>query len=242
MGGLQRWGLERGGLNRWARLQPDHGRTCRVEKGAAAIHSSSARPLPAVRRLGSIRCDQHICCLILAWEDMNEAEITSGSFLYRFASHWIFRMLEIQIRQTSNVFTVGALSALLVSGCSAELAKPNQTLEEKIVEGMEFPDHSSAPEEYSRYFFKDSQGNVEAVFVIHEKDDRDGVKQACAEHHFEEPPCTEKDFGVVDAGQSKWVENPNQFPMIMGGGCGYISVTYNVHTSIVTSVECNGPY
>ena len=99
-------------------------------------------------------------------------------------------------------------------------------------------------EDYSQYFFEHEDGAVTGYFVIHlpNSDDwRDVVKESCAKHRISEYPCNQNDYGVVDAGERKWVPSKIDLPATMGGGCMIVKVRTSASRTRIFSPECNGP-
>ena len=132
-------------------------------------------------------------------------------------------------------------AALFTLGCNANNDREAE-LAELISSKVELPDEAYDLEQYSRYYSRDENGLISAVFIVQSNNFREKVRSACLEVHSTTYPCDEPDLGVVEPGGAKWVSDREELPAQNGGGCSYIFIEYDTQLARFRTVECAGPY
>lgn len=139
-------------------------------------------------------------------------------------------------------FVIGPISGLMtLTACGPEPDR-KAAIAQEISQSVKLPPGASPISRYSQYYSFRSSDIIEASYVIHHDGWRNMVKRSCIEEANKLFPCDQADYGVVDAGQVRWIDNPDAVPSADGGGCTYIVMRYELNRKRFTTVECNGPY
>lgn len=97
---------------------------------------------------------------------------------------------------------------------------------------------------YARYYAFDGQGGVSAVYFVHADQEVREAKAFCSRGDVKDFPCgpSPHSLRMVRNGQRAWLDSPEQFPAMSGGGCGEVDIHYQVQADRFDRLECNGSY
>lgn len=137
---------------------------------------------------------------------------------------------------------LASLVALCIGGCSIEKDERAQVID-SIESAVKLPDGALRLDQYERYYTS-RDGFILAVYITHSDYHRKAVLAACQSMNEKGFPCPLDDgkLRLVNAGQSRWVENPLEIPGMSGGGCSQVTILYSPERQEFMRVECNGPY
>lgn len=142
------------------------------------------------------------------------------------------------------------LMPLIVVGLAACSTSANERdkLIERIESRLVLPREAKPMGKYERYYSRNMDGSIIAIFIIHSPDHPEQVRSACNEFAYQgaEPPfpCPMNggDLRLINPGEKAWVENPVDMPGISGGGCNQVTIEYETDEERFVRVECNGDY
>lgn len=128
---------------------------------------------------------------------------------------------------------------LLTVACNSERAD-SRKLVDQIEQSINLPEGAGELQSYARYYAR--KGNVVyASYIVEPNDWREFVKRDCAVQ-AKVFPCNDPDYGVVEAGNYRWVEKRDYLPFMNGGGCLYIDIEYDIFRKSFTKVSCSGSH
>lgn len=145
----------------------------------------------------------------------------------------------MRVPALSALFLVGSMLA----GCS-EVSSEREKLAGKIERSVVLPANARALEDYARYYAKNADGSVSAVYVVHGEGHREAVARACRKIDDAPFPCPVAggELRLVEAGESMWVDEAIDLPGMSGGGCSHVDISYQPREGAFARVECNGDY
>jgi hypothetical protein len=142
------------------------------------------------------------------------------------------------------------IPAMLVLGATV----PNSTEQElmdRIESSVVLPEGAYPLEDYGRYYTYSGEGRVTAVYLrpFNPPDSSDGCWKSSGEDLI---PCTEEEREAANsamsgmtsrrlgAGERRWVDDSNDLPFILDGGCTQVTIDYLIASNRFASVRCNG--
>lgn len=133
------------------------------------------------------------------------------------------------------------LVASAFTGC-LEAGNDEIELEGQIEKTIVLPAGARTLGDYSRYYAKNPDGSVSAVYIIHPAGHFAAVARACREVEDSPFPCPIADGEVrlVKAGGSTWVEEAIDLPMMNDGGCMQVTFDYHPRDDKFGRLTCNG--
>ena len=140
-------------------------------------------------------------------------------------------------------FLLLASAYCFVTACGEKMDW-RQTTVRSIESAVVLPKEASSLESYERYYAQDARGTVFGVYTNHDAEFRRIVREAC-EGLSEKPfPCPTSDerLRFVNAGESVWLNETAELPMMSGGGCAEVNIEYEPAKKQFVRVVCNGPY
>ena len=145
----------------------------------------------------------------------------------------------MHVPAASALFLVGSMLA----GCS-EVRSEREELAGEIERSVVLPTNARALEDYERYYAKNADGSVSAVYIVHDEGHREAVARACREIDDAPFPCPVAggQLRLVEAGESRWVDDAIDLPGMSGGGCSQVDISYQPRDGAFVRVECNGDY
>jgi hypothetical protein len=142
-----------------------------------------------------------------------------------------------------NWSAVAVLSAILAA-CTNTAERRQSELMNQIEANVRLPAGSWPLKKYARYYAFDGHGGVSAVYFVHGDGAIEKAKAFCSRGDVKGFPCglDPGTLRMVRDGNRAWLESPEQFPAMSGGGCGEVEIHYSVDADRFDAVECNGPY
>jgi len=139
--------------------------------------------------------------------------------------------------------TVIASSAVIVA-CTSTAERQQSALIDRIEARISLPAGAWPLKKYARYYASDAHGDVAAVYFVHREGEMQEAKSFCAHGDVRVFPCgTEPGtLRMIRNGQRVWLDSPDEFPGMSGGGCGEVDIHYHVKTDRFDTLECNGPH
>jgi hypothetical protein len=130
---------------------------------------------------------------------------------------------------------------LLAFGCA-----PKES-DERIMDAIEgrvvLPKGAEPLGRYSRYYANGAAGQVEVLYIIHDKNFVRDVRESCGRSKTDTMPCAPGGkIGLVDSDNRKWLTDFRQLPVAHGGGCGVVRFAYEPKSDRFSPLSCNGPY
>jgi hypothetical protein len=133
---------------------------------------------------------------------------------------------------------------------SSEQAAIMRAIEAAVV----LPEGAGGLDEYSRNYAVKPDGKILAVYVSTSEpsvaDEEDGCEVMLED--LESRPCTDEEVAEMvrdnqlsaermgKAGQSRWFDSYEELPVVLDGGCGFITIIYDPQAKRIERAECNG--
>ena len=135
-----------------------------------------------------------------------------------------------------------SMCILCLSACSVASSEKEQ-LSETIEAALQLPEGAWPLDRYERYYAK-GNGRILGVYTVHSADHRRQVLKLCRGLDDDPFPCPSGGEGLrlVAAGQSLWLDDPEDLPATSGGGCSLVTISYLPSERKFERIECNGEY
>lgn len=126
----------------------------------------------------------------------------------------------------------------------ANVIDSNAELMDRIEKSVDLPQGASALNHYARYYAKVEDGHIRAIYLrpYEEKDPNDSCSRVGIDGELEDVPCPEPDvsYPILKSGQRIWLDDQENLPFLLDGGCQLVEVKYDSVTMSFESVRCNG--
>jgi hypothetical protein len=134
---------------------------------------------------------------------------------------------------------ISSFLILLTVACTSDHAD-NKKLVGQIEQSIKLPKGALEIQAYARYYAR--KGNtVYASYIVEQSDWREVVRKECS-LQAKGYPCNDPNYGVIEAGQRRWVEKRDYLPFMNGGGCNYVDIEYDVERKSFSTISCSGSY
>jgi len=135
--------------------------------------------------------------------------------------------------------------ALLLVGCSSREDRRTAAMMDRLEQHVQLPKGARPLSAYARYYAAARGGDVEALYLIPWQGDvraGESCEELTVNFTSRTVPCPKMKSPAdeLKAGQRRWVTDNRQFPLVLDGGCGVISLLFDGKTAKVKTVECNG--
>lgn len=132
---------------------------------------------------------------------------------------------------------------LLLAGCTTPEQDQRDKLTDLIESRVKLPEGAGRLANYARYYALDDKGNVVGVYAPgYQSPNPDlGCEELLANFTSREVQCVwPKKGDDLLAGQRGWVNGTNRLPIINDGGCGVVTLIYDLKRGLVKDIYCNG--
>jgi hypothetical protein len=135
-----------------------------------------------------------------------------------------------------------AIIFVILCGCKSQKYIKDDDLIAIIEKKIILPEGSDNIEKYSRYYKSTSEDFMDAVYVKHDIQSREAVKEECKRINYTEKQCKKNNYGIADPGEFVLLAKDEHFPLVLDAGCAYIEIRYNKNKDIFNYVKCENSY
>ena len=121
-------------------------------------------------------------------------------------------------------------------------ASPQAALMDEIEALVRLPEGARALEDYARYYAFGPGSEIVGIYTLPFARPEDGGCAETADNAaLPPPPCPEEDAEPALAdGQRRWLDDSDDLPVIVDGGCSVITIRYDSRTGALAPPACNG--
>jgi hypothetical protein len=125
---------------------------------------------------------------------------------------------------------------------------------DEIERQVRLPEGASPLKDYARHYALEQDGKIIGVYVLRTSASGQAAAKQATDYGCEEiaiegahlvgksVPCppTSEPQNEVGGGERRWFNNRAELPVIMDGGCGFVTVRFDTSKHRVDQAFCNG--